>query len=38
MFAVGRRLHQPLWSAWGVVVGFLAASGTDLLLTIKGYS
>ncbi len=36
MFAVGRRFRQPLWSAWGIVVGFLVAYGTDLILTIGG--
>jgi zinc transporter, ZIP family len=36
MFAVGRRFQQPLWSAWGLVVGFLLAYGTDLILTIGG--
>jgi zinc transporter, ZIP family len=36
MSAVGRRFRQPVWSAWGVVVGFLVAYGTDLILTIGG--
>ena len=36
MFAVGRRLQQPVWSAWGIAVGFLIAYGTDLILTIGG--
>jgi len=36
MFAVGRRLQQPVWSAWGIVVGFLVAYGTDLILTLGG--
>jgi zinc transporter, ZIP family len=36
MFAVGRRFQQPLWSAWGIVLGFLVAYGTDLILTIGG--
>jgi zinc transporter, ZIP family len=36
MFAVGRRFQQPVWSSWGIVVGFLVAYGTDLLLTIGG--
>jgi ZIP family zinc transporter len=36
MFAVGRSLKQPVWSAWGVVVGFLVAYGTDVVLTVAG--
>jgi ZIP family zinc transporter len=36
MFAVGRSFKQPVWSAWGVVVGFLVAYGTDLVLTAAG--
>jgi len=36
MFAVGRRVHAPLWTAWGIVLGFLLANGTDLILTIGG--
>lgn len=36
MFAVARRFQQPVLSAWGVVVGFLVAYGTDLILTIGG--
>jgi zinc transporter, ZIP family len=36
MFAVGRRFQQPVWSAWGIVVGFLVAYGTDLILTLGG--
>jgi len=36
MFAVGRRFQQPVWSAWGIAVGFLIAYGTDLILTIGG--
>lgn len=36
MFAMGRRFEQPVWSAWGVVLGFVLAYGTDLLLTIGG--
>jgi zinc transporter, ZIP family len=36
MFAVGRRFQQPIWSAWGVVIGFLVAYGTDVLLAIGG--
>jgi zinc transporter, ZIP family len=36
MFAVGRRFQQPPASAWGIVIGFLAAYATDLILTIGG--
>jgi len=36
MFAVGRRFQQPLWAACGLVIGFLIAYGTDLILTIAG--
>jgi ZIP family zinc transporter len=36
MFAVGRRFQRPLWSAWGMVLGFLIAYGTDLILTLGG--
>lgn len=36
MFAVSRRFEQPLWSAAGLLVGFLLAYGTDLLLTVGG--
>ncbi len=36
MFAVGRRVHAPLWTAWGILLGFLVAYGTDLLLTVGG--
>ncbi|HLW46161.1 MAG TPA: hypothetical protein VKW09_00120 [bacterium] len=36
MFAVGRRFQQPPASAWGIVIGFLAAYATDLILTIDG--
>jgi zinc transporter, ZIP family len=36
LFAVGRRFQQPVWSAWGIVLGFLVAYGTDLILTISG--
>jgi ZIP family zinc transporter len=36
MFAVGRRFQRPLWSAWGMVLGFLVAYGTDLILTLGG--
>jgi len=36
MFAVGRRIHAPLWTAWGIVLGFLFAYGTDLILAVGG--
>lgn len=36
MFAVGRSLQRPVWSAWGVVIGFLVAYGTDVVLTVAG--
>ncbi len=36
MFAVSRRFQQPLWAAWGLLVGFLVAYGTDLILTLGG--
>ncbi len=36
MFAVGRRLQRPVWGAWGIVLGFLIAYGTDLVLIISG--
>lgn len=36
MFAVGRRFQQPPAAAWGIVIGFLAAYATDLILTIGG--
>lgn len=36
MFAVGRRFQQPPASAWGILIGFLAAYATDLILTIGG--
>lgn len=36
MFAVGRSLKQPVWSAWGAVLGFLFAYGTDVILTVAG--
>ncbi|HET7265876.1 MAG TPA: zinc permease [bacterium] len=36
MFAVGRRFHQPPAAAWGILIGFLAAYATDLILTIGG--
>ncbi len=36
LFAVSRRFRQPLWSVWGIIIGFLAAYGVDLALTIAG--
>ncbi len=36
MFAAGRRAPAPMWTAWGIVVGFLIAYGTDLILTVGG--
>ncbi|MGH7776074.1 MAG: ZIP family metal transporter [Candidatus Dormibacterales bacterium] len=33
LFSVGRRLNSPPAMAWGVLVGFLAAGASDLLLT-----
>jgi len=36
MFAVGRRVHAPMWTAWGILAGFLIAYGTDLILTVSG--
>lgn len=36
MFAVGRRFEQAPVSAWGLIIGFLAAYATELILTIGG--
>ncbi len=36
MFAASRRYHAAVWAAWGVVVGFLIAYGTDLVLAAGG--
>ena len=33
LFALGRRLCKPPAMAWGLLLGFLAAYSTDLLLT-----
>lgn len=33
LFSVGRRLSSPPAMAWGLLVGFLAAGASDLLLT-----
>ena len=36
LFVVGRRITTPRVMAWGVLVGLLAAYGTDLFLTFAG--
>ena len=36
MFNVGRKLNTPSMLGWGVLVGFLAGFGTDLILTYAG--
>jgi zinc transporter ZupT len=36
LFAVSRRFRRPIRSAWGIVIGFLAAYGVHLALTIAG--
>ena len=36
MFAVSRNFQAPVWTAWGIVSGFLVAFGTDLILTAGG--
>lgn len=36
MFNVGRKLQTPVALGWGVLLGFLAGYGTDLLLTYLG--
>ena len=33
MFHIGRRLNSPAALAWGILIGFLLAFATDLLLT-----
>ena len=33
LFTFGRKLNSPAAMGWGLVVGFLAACGTDLFLT-----
>src|SRR3989442_1764401 len=33
MFHIGRRLNSPAAMAWGLLLGFLLAFGTDLFLT-----
>jgi ZIP family zinc transporter len=36
MFSVGRKLNTPSMLGWGVLLGFLAGYGTDLILTFAG--
>ena len=36
LFHVGRRLSTPKPFAWGLLIGFLVAYATDLLLTVAG--
>jgi len=36
MFNVGRKFNTPAMLGWGVLLGFLAGYGTDLLLTYAG--
>jgi zinc transporter, ZIP family len=36
MFAVGRRMNIPATVGWGILLGFAAGYGTDLLLTFAG--
>lgn len=36
LFVLGRRITTPTVMAWGVLVGLLAAFGTDLFLTYAG--
>ena len=36
MFNVGRKLNTPSMLGWGVLLGFLAGYGTDLILTFAG--
>jgi zinc transporter, ZIP family len=36
MFNVGRKFNTPSRLGWGVLLGFLAGYGTDLLLTFAG--
>lgn len=35
LFAVSRRFKQPLWSVWGILIGFLAAYGVDLAFSVS---
>jgi ZIP family zinc transporter len=36
MFHLGRRFNSPIAMAWGLLLGFLLAYGTDLFLTYVG--
>jgi ZIP family zinc transporter len=36
MFNVGRKFNTPSMLGWGVLLGFLAGYGTDLILTFAG--
>jgi zinc transporter, ZIP family len=36
MFSVGRKLNTPVTFGWGILLGFAAGYGTDLLLTFAG--
>lgn len=36
MFGVGRKLNTPVSLGWGILLGFLAGYGTDLILTYAG--
>ena len=36
MFNVGRKINTPSMLGWGVLLGFLAGYGTDLILTYAG--
>jgi len=36
MFHLGRRFNAPVLMAWGLLLGFLLAYGTDLVLTYAG--
>ena len=36
LFAVGRKLTEPIWNGWGIGLGFLAGLLTDLILVAAG--
>jgi len=36
LFAAGRRLTEPIWSGWGIGLGFLAGLLTDFILVAVG--
>jgi hypothetical protein len=36
MLQVGRRMNTPVALGWGLLLGFAAGYGTDLLLTYVG--